>query len=483
MPRRNLAWLLGLAAAVTLGLVATHIVSWAQERQQRRDQNYELVGLFVDVLNQVDDKYVTPLDADRKRKLVEDMINGGLDRLDPHSTFINPKDYKQFTKQSRGKFGGVGIQLGYDRANGMQLSVITPMVGTPAYEAGVQAGDLIVKIDGKTTENMRLNEAVDLIQGDPGQKITLTVLHEGTKEPVDIEITRAVIEVPAVLGDVRKPGNPRDWDYMLDRESKIGYIRLTAFSETAAAEMRQAVEDLQRQGARGLVIDLRNNPGGLLRAAVEIADLFLTEGRIVSTKGRNQREEVYEAKEPGTLMEPAKDYPIAVLVNRYSASASEIVSAALQDHHRAVIVGERSYGKGSVQNIIPMENQTSALKLTTASYWRPSGKNIHRFPDSKDTDEWGVKPDPGFEVKLTDEERVAYFTYRRDRDVIHGKGGAPAPSKPPAAENDKEKDKDKAKEKKPFEDKVLQKALEYLRGEIKKVGAVLPPAALETADS
>jgi carboxyl-terminal processing protease len=484
MPRRNLAWLLGLAAAITLGLVATHIVSWAQERQQRRDQNYELVGLFVDVLNQVDDKYVTPLDSDRKRKLVEDMINGGLDRLDPHSTFINPKDYKQFTKQSRGKFGGVGIQLGYDRANSMQLSVITPMVGTPAYEAGVQAGDLITKIDGKTTENMRLSEAVDIIQGDPGQKVTLTVIHEGTKEPVDIDITRAVIEVPAVLGDVRKPGNPREWDYMLDKDSKIGYIRLTAFSETAAEEMRQAVEDLQRQGARGLVIDLRNNPGGLLRAAVEIADLFLTEGRIVSTKGRNQREEVYDAKEPGTLMEPAKDYPIAILVNRYSASASEIVSAALQDHGRAVIVGERSYGKGSVQNIIPMENQTSALKLTTASYWRPSGKNIHRFPDSKDTDEWGVKPNPGFEVKMTDEERMGYFLYRRDRDVVHGKGQAPAPAKK-ADDSDKEKtdkDGDKAKEKKPYEDKVLQKALEYIRGEMKKVGA-LPPAAMETADS
>jgi carboxyl-terminal processing protease len=482
MPRRNLAWLLGLALAITLGLTATHIVSWAQERQQRRDQNYELVGLFVDVLKEVDDKYVSPLDADRKRKLVEDMINGGLDRLDPHSTFINPKDYKQFTKQSRGKFGGIGIQLGYDRANGVQMSVITPMVGTPAYEAGIQAGDLIVKIDGKTTENMRLSEAVDLIQGDPGQKVTLTVVHEGSKEPVDVDITRAVIEVPAVLGDRRKPDNPREWDYMLDKESKIGYIRLTAFSETAAAEMRQAVEDLQRQGVRALVIDLRNNPGGLLREAVDIADLFLTEGRIVSTRGRNQAEQVYDAKEPGTLLTPAKDYPMAVLVNRYSASASEILAAALQDHHRAVVVGERSYGKGSVQNIIPMESQASALKLTTASYWRPSGKNIHRFPDSKETDEWGVKPDAGFEVKVADEERVAYFTYRRDRDIVHGKGPVRLP---PAGEKEKEKDKDKDKdkEKKPFEDRVLQKALDHLRGEIKKVGAAVPPAVPESADA
>jgi carboxyl-terminal processing protease len=474
MPRRNLAWVLGIAAVVTLGLAATHIFSWAQERQQRRDQNYELVGLFVDVLHEVDTKYVTSLDPERKRKLVEDMINGGLDRLDPHSTFINAKDYKQFSKASKGKFGGVGIQLGYDRTSGSQLAVITPMVGTPAYDAGIQAGDLIVKIDGKSTENMRLAEAVDLIQGDPGQKIVLTVLHEGSKEPLDVEITRAVIEVQAVLGDQRKTDNPHDWDYLLDKENKIGYIRLNAFSETAAAEMKAAVEDLERQGARGLVIDLRNNPGGLLRAAVEISDLFLTEGRIVSTKGRNQREEVYDAHEAGTLLLPEKDHPMAVLINRYSASASEILAAALQDHNRAIVIGERSYGKGSVQNILTMEGGTSALKLTTASYWRPSGKNIHRFPDSKETDEWGVKPNPGFEVKLGDEERLGYFFYRRDRDVVHGKGTAPV-------KQTSAKEKDVKKEKKPFEDRVLQKALEYLRGEIKKVGATR--AALEVGDA
>jgi carboxyl-terminal processing protease len=477
MPRRNLAWVLAIATAITLGLAATHIYSWAQERQQRRDQNYELIRLVVDVLGEVDDKYVTPLDAERKRKLVEDMINGGLDRLDPHSTFINARDYKQFAKQSKGKFGGVGIQLGYDRGNGMQLTVVSPMVGTPAYDAGILAGDLITKIDGKTTDNMRLSEAVELIQGDPGQKITLTVLHQGSKKPVDVEITRAVIEVPAVLGDRHKPGNPKEWDYFVDAPNRIAYIRLNAFSETAAAEVRAVVEDLERQGVRGLVLDLRNNPGGLLKAAVEICDLFLSEGRIVTTRGRNQDEVPYNAHEQGTLLLPAKDHPMAVLVNRYSASASEIVAAALQDHHRAAIVGERSYGKGSVQNIIPMEGGTSALKLTTASYWRPSGKNIHRFPDSKDTDEWGVKPDPGFEVKLSDEERLGYFYYRRDRDVIPGKG-APAP-KPPSAE----KSKGKEKAKKPFEDRVLEKALEYLRGELKKVGAAPAPVEFEGADA
>ncbi len=462
MPRRNLAWLLGVASVITLGLAATHIVSWAQDRQERREKNYELIRLLVDVLDEVDQKYVTPLDSDRKRKLVEDMINGGLDRLDPHSTFINAKDYKQFDKQSKGKFGGIGVQIGYDRNGANQLVIISPMVGTPAYEAGILANDLVVKIDGKSTENMRLGEAVDLIQGEAGQKITLTVIHEGTKEPVDVPITRAQIEVQAVLGDVRKPDDPKEWDYFVDKENKIGYLRLVTFSDKSAEEMQKAVEQLQRDGARAVIIDLRNNPGGLLQRAVEIADLFLSEGRIVSTRGRNHREEIYDAKAPGTLLLPEKDYPMAVLINRNSASASEILSAALQDHQRAKIVGERSYGKGSVQNVIPMENSTSALKLTTASYWRPSGKNIHRFPDSKETDEWGVKPDPGFEVPLKEDERLAYLLSRRDRDIVHGKPGATPEKK---AADKKEKDA------KPFEDKVLNKALEYLRGEIRKVRA------------
>jgi carboxyl-terminal processing protease len=235
--------------------------------------------------------------------------------------------------------------------------------------------------------------------------------------------------------------------------------------------MRRAVERLQREGARGLVLDLRNNPGGLLSAAVEVADLFLTDGLIVSTRGRNEKEKPYEARPDGTLLTPAEKFPVAVLINKYSASASEIVAAALQDHQRAVVVGERTYGKGSVQNIIPMENGASALKLTTASYWRPSGKNIHRFPDSKEADDWGVKPTPGFEVPMKDEERLEYMLYRTERDIVHGKAGIQPPRRV-------RPEKDKDKEKKPFEDRVLQKALEHLRGELKKVGAAAPP--LET---
>jgi carboxyl-terminal processing protease len=523
MSRWNLIWLLGIAGVCLLGLTVSQSAPL-----RSKDQDYELVRLVVDVLSEVDRRYVRELDPEAKRKLVEDMINGGLERLDPHSSFINPKHYKQFAKDSRGKFGGVGIQISTDRQTGLLL-VVSPLVGTPAYEAGVLAGDLILKIDGKSTENLQINEAVDLIQGEPGKEITLTVLHEGGKDrqPVDLKMARAEIRVQSVLGDTHKPNN--DWEFMLDKQDKIGYVRLTQFSETTAAELRAVIEQLQKDGARGLVLDLRNNPGGLLKSAVEVSDLFLTGGRIVSTKGREGEEETYDAREAGTLLQPAQDFPMAVLVNRFSASASEIVSAALQDHGRAVIIGERSYGKGSVQNVIKMEGGASALKLTTASYWRPNGKNIHRFPDAKDTEEWGVKPndsgyqltkqalealrlngvpeavlaklkalpdrryatekeytdelgkhltadeltkyktkfldhaDRGFEVPLKDTERYEYLVYRRDRDVIHGRPGTPpAPVKAKA-------EKAKAKDKKPFVDRVLEKALGHLRGELKKV--------------
>jgi carboxyl-terminal processing protease len=470
MSRWNLAWLLAIPAIIVLGLAISESAPLRD-----KDKDYELVRLVVDVLDEVDHKYVQELDQERKRKLVEDMINGGLERLDPHSTYINPKDYKQFTKQQKGKFGGVGIQISTDRQSGA-LTVVSPMVGTPAYEAGVLAGDVIVKIDGKSTENMRLNEAVDMIQGDPGQEITLTVIHEGSKEMVDLEMKRAIIEVQSVLGDQRKADNPKEWDFFIDKTNKIAYIRLIGFSENTAADLRKAVQQLQEEGVRGLVIDLRNNPGGLLRSAVEVSDMFLTEGRIVSTKGRNKAEEVYDAKEEGTLLLPAKDYPMAILINKYSASASEIVAAALQDHQRAVILGERSYGKGSVQNIIELKEPggTGALKLTTASYWRPSGKNIHRFPDSKESDEWGVKPDDGFKIDMKDDERLQYLIYRRDRDIVHGKPGTPTPSKPKT---------DKDKDKKPFEDRVLKKALDYLRGKIKEIGKAPDPLHLpEVAD-
>jgi carboxyl-terminal processing protease len=247
-----------------------------------------------------------------------------------------------------------------------------------------------------------------------------------------------VIHVDTVMGDRRKPND--EWDFLLDSDKRIGYIRLTAFSRDTASDLREALDELTSGGLRGLVLDLRFNPGGLLNSAVDVADLFLADGTIVSTKGRAVPERKWEAKKDGTF----DGFPMVVLVNRYSASASEIVSAALQDHKRAIVIGERSWGKGSVQNVIELESGKSALKLTTASYQRPNGHNIHRFPDAKETDEWGVKPNDGFEIKLSDRELGRLVQYRRQRDILVAKpksGQSPEPRKPEETEEKKDEAK------------------------------------------
>jgi carboxyl-terminal processing protease len=452
MSRWNLVWLLGIVFTYLIGY---SISLSAPQKDKNLVEKHENIRLVIDVLEEVQNKYVKELNKEQMRELVENMINGGLEKLDPHSGYINADEYKQFMKSSRGKFGGVGIKIGVDRGN--QLFVESPMVGTPAYEGGIQAGDLILKIDGVSTENMPLKKAVEMITGDAGQKVTLTVLHEGDKKPVDITLSRAEIIIESVIGDQRMEENLKEWDFMLDKVHKIAYIRIQAFSETTVKELARVVDQLQKDGVKGVILDLRTNPGGLLRAAVEVSELFLPKGTpIVSTKGRNHKEEAYVARGRPDAGGPQTSYPIAILLNRYSASASEIVAAALQDAGRAIIVGERSYGKGSVQNVIPMEGGTAALKLTTASYWRPNGKNIHRFPESKETDDWGVKPNSGYEVKLSDEERIMYLKWRRYRDVVRAKGGA-AP---------KIDEKDKVDPN--FKDQVVEKAKEYILGELNK---------------
>jgi len=467
MSRWNLSWLLGITAVTLVGLSLTYS---APSRDGRLQKKHQSLSLLVEVLEEVRDKYVKELNDDEMRDFVEDMVELALERKDPYSGYLNPKEFQDFRRQSRGKFGGIGIQIEVDRTG--QIFVRSPMAGTPAYEAGILAGDVIVKVDGQKLENLPLKKVVELIQGDPGQKITLSVIHEGSKKPVDIEMARAEIVVDSVLGDKRLESNLKEWDYWVDPVTRIAYIRLAAFTETTAADLTKVIEKLQREKLNGLIVDLRNNPGGLLRAAVEVSSLFLPEGKkVVTTKGRNQKEEVYTSQAVPNLQPTG--YPVAILINRWSASASEIVAAALQDHLRAVIIGERSYGKGSVQNIIPVESGASALKLTTASYWRPSEKNIHRFANSKPEDEWGVKPNQGYEVKLNDEERLEYYKDRRERDIIRRPG---QPAKQPE-KSEKANKTDKKTE--PFKDRVLEKALEYIRGEQKKdakQGAQAPAA-------
>jgi carboxyl-terminal processing protease len=443
MSRFNLAWLI----AVPLAMLAGVSLSFTAPSRQP-DKEYKLVRTVVDVLAEVDQHFVRPLDDEQKQKLVEDMINGGLDRLDPYSQYMNPDEFRQFNAGTEGNFGGVGIHLGMDPRTGL-LMVISPMVGTPAHEAGILAGDLIIKIDDKTTEGMHIPDAVRLIQGEPGTKISLTVVHEGSRQPETYTMNRAMIEVQTVLGLSRRADNPREFEWFVDKSSGIAYVRVVQFTEHTFDDLKKTVERLRGEGARGLILDLRDNPGGLLKSAVEVSDLFLSGGRIVSTKDRNGAGKSWDAKVDGTALEPAAEHPIAVLINKNSASAAEIVAAALQDNKRAAVVGERSYGKGSVQKIIKLGGDPpTALKLTTDTYWRPNGENMHRYPDSKDTDTWGVKPTPGYEIAMKDDERLDYLRYRRAKDVIR---------------------RDKPKEpEKPFVDRALDKAVEYVKGELAK---------------
>ncbi|MBA3315874.1 MAG: S41 family peptidase [Planctomycetota bacterium] len=372
------------------------------------DQYFELFREFVDTFEQIDRNYVKEVD---RKELMRAAITGMLTELDPYSSYIPPADLADFTQGIEQEFGGIGIQVQIDPET-RRLTVVTPLPGTPAYRSGVLSGDVIMEVGGESTEGFTVEDAVKKLKGKPGEAVTIGVLHKGSESVEQIELVREVIQVATVLGDRYKTDGT--WDFMIDDADKVGYVRLTHFSRRTGEELRDALEQLQSKGMKGLVLDLRFNPGGLLSEAVEVCDLFLEKGTIVSTKGRNVPERSWEAHQPGTY----SGFPIAVLVNRYSASASEIVSACLQDNDRAVVVGERTWGKGSVQNVIDIGGGASALKLTTASYLRPNGHNIHRFPDSKEEDEWGVKPDDSFEIKLSDDELRDYLIGRRKRDVI-----------------------------------------------------------------
>ena len=370
------------------------------------DEYYELFSVLVDTLDQIERNYVKPIS---RRELIEAAINGALSKLDPYSNYIAPEEVARFRTSVESQFGGIGIQITVDDG---KLKVLSPLVGSPAYRAGVQSGDTIAEIEGLPTGDMTLEEAVRKLKGEVGTTVTVTLVHAGQTEPKKVTLTREIVHLETVMGDTHSADD--HWNYMLDPVEKIGYIRVSTFSRDTVDELRKALVQLKADGLRGLVLDLRFNPGGLLTAAIEMSDLFISAGKIVSTEGRNSEARVWEAHPEGTF----EGFPMAVLVNHFSASSSEIVAACLQDHGRAIIVGERTWGKGSVQNVIELEGGRSALKLTTASYLRPSGKNIHRFPDAKESDEWGVVPNEGFEVKLRQSELRDLVASRRLRDIL-----------------------------------------------------------------
>lgn len=462
-----------VVAAVAMGLGIAFCYQAAQSAPAK-DDDAELYRLFVDAVEHIDRSYVKKTD---RRELIEAAINGMLDSLDPYSNFIGPSDLKSFNRATTGKFGGIGVQIGPKEKNDDFLSVISPLVGTPAYEAGVIAGDRITKVNGQSVKGLTQSDVIDRLTGPPGSSVTITVLHRPFKgEPLDVKLTRATISAESVQGAEHLP-NDR-WDFMIDKKDKIAYIRVSSFMQNTREDLEKTLKELLKEGMKGLILDLRYNPGGLLSSAIEVSDLFISDGTIVSTKGRNTEDKVYLAKRDNTL----PDFPMVILVNGFSASASEVVSACLQDHKRAVIIGERSYGKGSVQNVIELEGGSSALKLTTAGYTRPNGHNIHKFKDSKDTDEWGVKPDSGFEVKFAPEDHRSYHVWRMARDRVQGKANAVAKAledaKKAADKEPKDKDAKDTKDKTPlpgdkeeiakFDDRQLAKGLDYLRTTIEK---------------
>ncbi len=395
----------------------------------QEEELYESMRLLIDSFDQVDRFYVKEIN---KRELVEAALRGMLEKLDPYSNYISAEDLVRFNSQVEQEFGGIGIQVGFDPQG--RLQVATPLPGSPAYKAGIRAGDLISQIEGETTAGFDLEKAVKRLKGKAGVPVKLGIIHLGSNMIEELTVMREMVHVSSVLGDRYKPDGT--CEFMLDPDKKIGYVRLTSFSRDSVKELRDAMTSLKTAGMKALILDMRFNPGGLLSAATEISDMFVEDGKIVSTKGRNTEEREWRAHKENTFA----GFPMVVLVNGYSASASEIVSACLQDNNRAVVVGDRTWGKGSVQNVIEMEQGKCALKLTTASYHRPNGKNIHRFPGAKDGDEWGVMPNEGYRIVLPIDELKKYDEFRRARDVLSDKA-------PPASD---------------FVDRQLQKGLEYL---------------------
>ena len=325
------------------------------------EQIYEELKKLALVFETARDKFVEEAD---ERKMLEGAMNGMLTALDPHSSYLSNEDFKEFSDKTHGEFGGLGIQITSDKG---AIRVISPIDDTPAAKAGIEAGDYITHIDGEQVFDLTLNQAVKKMKGKPGTKVKLTIVHSG-EEPKELTLKRAIIKVKSVKFSEKEDAAAADDDKL----PKIGYIRISDFGATTTKDLKEAIKDLEKKKVAGYVLDLRNNPGGYLTAAVEVSDAFLSDGEIVSTRGKEKSDIERMFAEPGDLI---NGKPIVVLINHGSASASEIVAGALQDNGRAIIMGSQSFGKGSVQQQKPL-GDGSAIHITVARYYTPSGKSI-----------------------------------------------------------------------------------------------------------
>jgi carboxyl-terminal processing protease len=436
MMRKTSLMFLGAVAGAGLALLATqpHSIFIGSSAKAASSDTYRQLNLFGDVFERVRADYVEkPDDA----KLVESAINGMLAGLDPHSSYMDPKSFRDMQVQTRGEFGGLGIEVTME--DGL-VKVVAPIDDTPAAKAGVMANDIITKLDDEQVQGLTLNQAVEKMRGPVNTKIKLTIMRKGQDKPIEVSIVRDVIRVKSV----RSHSEGED----------IGYIRITQFNEQTTDGLKKAISDLTNQlGAekiRGFVVDLRNNPGGLLDQAISVSDAFLEKGEIVSTRGRNAEETQRFNARPGDL---TKGKPLIVLINGGSASASEIVAGALQDHKRATLVGTRSFGKGSVQTIIPLGAGNGALRLTTARYFTPSGRSIQAK---------GITPDIEVLQDVPDDLKARTDTKGEAslRGHLKAEGSEESGSQSYVPQDEKD-------------DKALKEALDLLRGAISD--AAFPP--------
>jgi len=368
---------------------------------------YQHIEVFTEVLRQIEKNYVEPQDS---QKLIYGAIKGMVQSLDPHSSFMTRDEHQELLIETKGSFSGVGIEISI-RDN--ILTVVSPIEGTPAYEAGIKSGDKIVKIDDKPTNDMTLTDAVKSIRGPQGSKVKLSVMRVGADKPLDFEIVRDVIPLKSVRTYLLAPG--------------VGYVRISNFQSKTARDLSSGLDKLEREHElKGLILDLRNNPGGLLSQAIDVSDIFLDSGVIVSTKGRNASQNMEISAKRNS---PWRDYPIIVLVNGGSASAAEIVAGALQDNQRAMILGTRTFGKGSVQTILPLSDG-SGLRLTTARYYTPSGRSIQLS---------GIDPDIEVEFEAPEENEKETAKFIREKDLkghMENEGNGEEEGQPKTEEED-----------------------------------------------
>ena len=438
--------------AVSLCVAAGSLLAWNYSLVTATTQDtYESLEAFSNVLNLVQENYVEEVDS---KKAIEGAIKGMLTTLDPHSSYMKPDDFKELQVETQGSFTGIGIEI---TMKDNILTVVSPIEGTPAFAKGLKAGDKIVKIGDDQTQDMSLIEAVKRLRGPKGSEVTISIHRKGWPDLKEITLIRDIIPIHSVKAKLLEPG--------------YAYIRIINFQAQTTTDFKKALTDLEKQGKiKGLIVDLRNNPGGLLDQSVKIADIFIDEGVVVSTKGRiKEQNSVFYARNNS----PKHTFPLVVLVNEGSASASEIVAGALQDHKKAVIIGAQTFGKGSVQTIIPMDSG-AGLRLTTARYYTPSGRSIQAT---------GITPDIivasptslSVEADDKDEEQDKKPKYLREKDLKHHIGNGlnedvtQKEEKPKPAEKPKAKEKAPAAKDKPqpedlSKDLQLNTALNLLKG-------------------